>query len=267
MPLNKYARTAVLVIMAVCVLVPFTLLVLRTFAYTWFFPNMFPDLSLQNIKAYIDSGTIQKPLVNSITLSALVTLISAAIGILPAKYFGTRNFRYKIALYIFLLIPAVTPGICIMFGLIEALIKMGIYRYYLSMVFCQVAFTTPYFIFTMIPVFKRYDTSLDDQSAILGVGKFSTLLNVTLPAVKTGLATSMMLTFVISWSMYLITSVSAPRGFSTMATVLLPQLSFGYAMDSYVAVTAFIFMIPAIISLVLSTIVIGSDRNNARRAR
>ena len=52
-----------------------------------------------------------------------------------------------------------------------------------------------------------------------------------------------------------------------MATVLLPQLSFGYAMDSYVAVTAFIFMIPAIISLVLSTIVIGSDRNNARRAR
>ena len=267
MPLNRYVRAVILIIMAVCVLVPLSLLILRTFAYSWFFPRLFPELSLQNIKAYIDSGTIQKPLVNSITLSALVTLISAVVGILPAKVFGTRNFRFKIALYIFLLIPAVTPGICIMFGLIEALINMGIYRKYLSMVLCQVAFTTPYFIFIMIPVFKRYDVSLEQQSSILGVGKLSTLLNVTLPAVKSGLATSMMLTFVISWSMYLITSVSAPRGFSTMATVLIPQLSFGYAMDSYVAVTAFIFMIPAVISLIISTLVIGSDRSNARRAR
>ncbi len=267
MLLNRYARAAILLTMAVCVLVPLMVLILRTFSYSWFFPNLFPELSVKNIKAYIDSGTIQKPLINSITLSALVTLFSAAIGILPAKYFGTREFRFKIPLYIFLLIPAVTPGICIMFGLIEALVNMKIYRYYLSMVICQVAFTTPYFIFTMIPVFKRYDTNLEEQSSILGVGKFSTLLNVTLPAVKTGLATSMMLTFVISWSMYLITSVSAPRGFDTLATVLLPQLSFGYAMDAYVAVTAFIFMIPAILSLILSTIVIGSDKNNARRAR
>ena len=101
----------------------------------------------------------------------------------------------------------------------------------------------------------------------MGVGKFSTVLNVTVPAVKTGLASAMMLTFVISWSMYLITTVGAPKGFETMATVLLPQLSFGYATDSFVAITAFIFLIPALISVLISTGVAASDRSNSKGGR
>lgn len=265
MPLNKHARAVILAMMAICVLVPFTVLVMRAFSVSWMYPELIPDMSFDSVSVFMDSDRTRTLLVNSITLSALVTLVSAVIGILPAKHFGTRAFRGKTALYIFLLIPAVTPGICIMFGLVEVQIKLGIYRTYLSLLLCQAAFTTPYFIFVMMPVFKRYDTQLEEQSAVLGVGKFSTLLNVTLPAVKTGLATSMMLTFVISWSMYLITTACAPIGFQTMATELLPQISLGYAFDSYVPPLALIFVIPAILSLILSTLAIGSDRANARR--
>lgn len=265
MPLNRYARAAILLMMAVCVLFPFSLLVMRGFTDYWIYSDIIPDMSISNLVRFIDADDTRKLLVNSVTLSALVTLVSAVLGILPAKYLGTKSFKGKTLLYILLLIPAVTPGICIMFGLIEVQIKLGIYRKYLTMVLCQAAFTTPYFIFVMMPVFKRFETQLEDQSAVLGVGRLSTLLNVTLPAVKTGLATSMMLTFVISWSMFLITSACAPRGFETMATRLLPQISYGYAFDSYVSSLALIFLIPAILSLVISTLVIGSDKANARR--
>ena len=267
MPLNNVLRTVILITASICVLVPFSLLVMRTFSVSWNFPNLLPDFSFAQFSDYIEAGNIQKPLINSITLSALVTLLSAFIGFMPAKYLGTRTFKGKTALYIFLLIPAVTPGICIMFGLIEVLIKLGIYRTYLALLLCQITFTVPYFIFVMMPVFKRYDTDLDSQSSILGVGKLSTVLNVTVPAVKTGLASAMMLTFVISWSMYLITTVGAPKGFETMATVLLPQLSFGYATDSFVAITAFIFLIPALISVLISTGVAASDRSNSKGGR
>ena len=267
MPLNKVLRAVILIAASICVLVPFSLLVMRTFSSSWNFPNFLPSFSLTQFRNYIDTGYIQKPLINSITLSALVTLASAVVGFMPAKYLGTKTFKGKTLLYIFLLIPAVTPGICIMFGLIEVLIELGIYRTYLALVLCQITFTTPYFIFVMVPVFKRYDTDLDSQSSILGVGKLSTILNVTVPAVKTGLASAMMLTFVISWSMYLITTVGAPKGFDTMATILLPQLSFGYAMDSFVAVTAFIFLIPALISVLISTSVAASDKSNSKRGR
>ena len=195
--MNDVVRAVILVTMGICVIVPFILLIMWAFATSWTYPDILPDLSMYNLQTYIDSGRISKPLINSLTLSALVTLLSFAVGLMPAKYFATKSFKGKIALYIFLLIPAVTPGICIMFGLIEVQIKLGIYRKYLTMVLCQAAFTTPYFIFVMMPVFKRFETQLEDQSAVLGVGRLSTLLNVTLPAVKTGLATSMMLTFVI----------------------------------------------------------------------
>lgn len=267
MPLNNLMRAAILVTMGVCVIAPFMLLLEWAFAASWIYPNLFPDFSGDKFADYIDSGRIKSPLVNSLTLSALVTLVSMAIGLLPAKYFATRSFRGKTALYIFLLIPAVTPGICIIFGLMDVLIRLGIYRTYIATVLGQVAFTTPYFIFIMVPVFKRFETALEEQSSILGVGKFSTLVNVTLPAVKTGLATSLMLTFVISWSMYLVTSICVPPGFSTMAMTLLPLLGTGYATDSFVAITAVLFMIPALISLLFSTGMMGSDRVHSRRAR
>lgn len=265
MLLNNCARFAILSVMGICVLVPFALLLMWAFSSSWVYPYPLPDFSLERFENTIESGQISAPLKNSIVLSLLVTFLSFAVGLLPAKYFGTREFRGKTALYVFLLVPAVTPGICIVFGLIGVLIKLGIYKTFISAVLAQVAFTTPYFIFTMIPVFKRYDSALEEQSAVLGVGKLSTLLNVTLPAVKSGLATSLMLTFVISWSMYLLTSVTAPRGYSTMATTLLPLLSTGYATDSFVAITAVVFIVPALISLLLSTFAIGSDKTNSKK--
>ncbi len=267
MPLNEWIRAVILSAMAVCVIVPFVLLVLWAFSSSWVYPDLFPDLSADNFETYIDGGTIGKVLKDSIVLSALVTLVSFAVGLMPAKYFATKSFRGKTVLYILMLIPAVTPGICVVFGLMDVLIRLGIYRTYISLVLGQVAFTTPYFVFTMIPVFKRYDTALEEQSATLGVGRSSTLFNVTLPAVKSGLATSLMLTFVISWSMYLLTSVCAPAGMSTMATTLLPLLSTGYATDGFVAITALIFLIPALISLLVSTGAIASDRSNSRKVR
>lgn len=252
-----------MIAMGICVTVPFILLVMRSMTDAWVYPDLIPDMSFDGFRRYIDSGRITEPLKDSIILSSMVTFMSMLIGFHPARIFATRQFRGKIALYIALLLPAVTPGICIIFGMIGVLIELGIYRTYISLVLCQTAFTAPYFIFTMIPVFKRFDAALEEQSAVLGVGRSSTLFNVTMPAMKSGLATSCMLTFVISWSMYLVTSICAPRGFSTMATTLLPLLGTGYATDSFVAITAMVFLIPALLSLTLSTLVMGSDRNNS----
>ena len=265
MLLNRYVRCIILSIAGICVLVPFLIMVLRAFSGSWFYPDIFPRISFENIDRYFHIDNMRKALTDSIVLSLLVTFISAILGFLPAKYLGTKKFKGKMALYLFLLIPAVTPGICVVFGIVEVLVKLGIYRTYAALLFSQVVFTAPYFIFVMMPVFKRYDTDMDDQSAILGVSRSSTLFNVTIPAVKSGLASAMMLTFVISWSMYLVTAATAPIGFQTMATMLLTQLGAGYAFDPYVSVMALLFVIPAMISVLISTGVVARDRANSRR--
>ena len=265
--MNKHLRLAILLISGTFVLIPILLLFLWAFSTSWMYPDFLPELSFSKFNSYWNSGRIQPLLINSIILSTMVSILSFFIGIIPAKYFATKEFKFKTFLYIVLLIPAITPGICIMFGLMGVLINLGIYKTYIGLLLAQVTFTTPYFIFTMIPIFKRYDTQLDEQSYVLGVGKSSTLLNVTLPSVKSGLANSFMLCFVISWSMYLITDVAAPKGFKTMAMDLLPQLSAGYATDSFVAITALIFLIPAFISLLISTGDVASDKINSKENR
>ena len=265
MLLNDYVRYATLSIAGLCVIVPFAILVVRAFSESWYFPEIIPNLSLDNFNRYFNIDRMRTALSNSVVLSTLVTFISAFIGFFPAKYLGTKEFRGKTALYLFLLIPAVTPGICVVFGIIDVLVKLGIYRTYASLLLSQVVFTMPYFIFVMMPVFKRYDTDLDDQSSSLGVSKSSTLFNVTIPAVKSGLAFAMMLTFVISWSMYLVTASTMPIGFQTMSVMLLTQLGGGYAFDTYVSVMALLFVIPVLLSVLLSTGIVARDRANSRR--
>ena len=260
--MNKIPRAVILVLMAAAVILPLTILVLWAVSSGWKYPNLLPQFSFDTIKSYFESNMISKVFVNSVILSSIVTLFSAILGILPAKYLGTLNFRGKTLLYILMMIPAMTPGICIVFGTIGVTIRLDIYRQYYTMVLAQLAFTLPYFIFTLTPVFKKYDLDYEKQSMMLGVGTVNTFFNVTLPSVKSGLAISCMYAFIISWSTYLITTVTAPNGFSTIATELIPMISSSSVTYSSIAVCVILFILPALIFLIVSALIIKSDDAN-----
>lgn len=264
MPLNRTARTVILVLMGIFVLVPLIDLVLVALSKTWVYPNLLPEFSFDQIARYFDNGYINEPLKNSIILAILSTAISLILGILPAKLFATVEFRGKTLLYILLLLPVLTPGICIMFGMIRVMINLDLYMSYLGLLLAHVTFTLPYMIFMLIPVFKRYDAQMEDQSATLGVGKLETFFNVTLPAVKSGVAVGCLFSFIVSWSMYLITTVCMPRGYSTMATYLIPQMMGAAGANAYLAITILIFIIPTLIVLILTSTVFSSDDSYSR---
>lgn len=259
MPLNKSVRTLILTLMGIAVLLPLIILILMAFSRTWIYPDLLPAFSFDPIVKFFETGYINDPLINSIVLALLATAISLVLGILPAKVFATVEFKGKTFLYIILLLPVLTPGICIMFGMINVMIKIDLYMNYIGLLLAHVTFTLPYMIFMLIPVFKRYEKEMDDQSATLGVGKLDTFVNVTIPAVKSGIAVGCLFSFIVSWSMYLITSVCMPKGYNTLATYLLPQITSLSGSNAYLAITIIVFIIPTLIVLILTSTVFSSD--------
>lgn len=252
-------RSIICLMILLAVLIPVALLIIQSLG-KWMFPNLLPYWNIETTIRFMFSDNLLKPLCNGLILAALVTALSLAFGFLPAKYFGTMDFRGKRLLEILIIIPALTPGIAVVFGMRSVFIDLNIYQSYAALVLGQLTFALPYMILSLSSVFRNYDTSLEAQSETLGVDRLNTLVHVTIPAVKPGIAIGCMYTFIVSWSMYLFTSIYAPRGFQTLVTYLFPLFSSGVESDQVIAILSIAYFIPSVIVLWISSRLIGSDK-------
>lgn len=258
--MNGVARMAVILLMAVFVIIPLTLLVGWALSTTWNYPDLMPkDMQLDGFIEYLTQTNTLKAIKNSIKLSLIVTIGSLVLGYLPSKILGTTQFRGNTLLRIIVLLPALTPGICVVFGMIPVFIRIGIYRQYISIVLAQITFTLPYMILTLSSVFENFDENYERQSYCLGAGKTVTFFHVTIPRIKSGLAIGCMYTFIVSWSMYLLTYELAPTDLVTMTTTIMPMLVSSTVTYPILAATALVFFLPALLFLIITTQIIKSN--------
>ena len=262
--MNRAGRylTAISIILAVSI--PISILVAWAFTLKWPYPQLMPSFTTYYLKFIMDTGILFKPLMNSVLLSLIVTGLSFILGVLPAKYLGTKEFKGKRALHVFVMLPALAPGIAIVFGMLPVFVKLNIYMTFEALLLGQITFALPYMIMVLSSSFQNYDTDYEAQSTTLGMGKIDTFLHVTLPMIKSSAAVACMYTFMVSWSMYLFTAMYLPKGFSTLVTTLLPMAASGSAIPQEIAITTILFFLPSLIFLIATTFIIRSDNINER---
>ena len=259
-------RCAVIMFTAMVIIYPILPLMIQSLAGFWDYKDLFPDsLSLDNYSAIIDTYDISKVTMNSIIISSVVTLISLLVAILPAKYIGTRDFRGKAAVQVFTMLPVMAPAIAVLFGIGKVFAEMGVYRTYVSLVLAEVVFMIPYMIMVLTPVFRNYDSGVEEQASTLGIGGLSTLVNVTLPSIKSGLAVSCMYVFISSWATYLAVNMYAPIDVETMGLIMYPAIKYGQVSQGMLSALTVIFFVPSLIFLFISTWVIGTDKVNNQK--
>lgn len=260
--MNKICSRILVGTMILLVIIPLIPLILNAFSLTWPWPDLLPSdftfASFELIDSYFD---IYKILGQSILLSTVVTLGSVVLGYFPAKLIGTQEFKGKRAIEIILIIPALASAITVIFGLIPVMKELGIFKTYIGLALGQMTFALPYFIITTASSFRNYETMYEDLAPTLGLNHFEKALFVTMPQMKSGIAVGAMYTFIVSWSMYLFTTTFAPKAFHTMATILYPQVS-SMVNYHYTAAITLLFFVPALIVMVISTKIVGSDRTN-----
>ena len=258
-------KKAVVAITAVLILYPLMILLMWSVSEQWMYPSLLPsELDLDNYRTLFETYNLGKVVRNSIIISAVVVLVSMIMGLLPSKFLGTKKFRGKTAAQVVMMMPIMAPSIVVLFGLIDVFVKLGINRTYLSLVMAEAIFFIPYAIMVLVPVFKNYDVGVEDQAATLGIGKLSTLMNITLPSLRTGLAVSAMYVFMASWATYLAVSMYAPVGFDTVASLLYPAINNGQYPNDLLASLTVLFFVPSLIFLFISTWIMGTDKVNNR---
>ena len=261
--MNSVTRYTTIGIMSILVLFPILVLFMYSFGVKMGYGDIVPDsFSLDTMMKLLDSPRFSRAFKNSLKLSLTVTFFTVVLGFGAAKTLGTIDFKGRRFLEVFVIVPALIPGIAIVLGLRNVMIDLNIEYTFLSLVLAELVFVLPYFMMFMIPVFRNYDLDYESQAATLGIGWIKRNLYVTVPQVKNGLVLATMYSFIVSWSIYLLVIYLGDASFPTMTRELFTIMSGSEGYDIG-GMLSFFFILPALAVFLLSTIFM-SDSEKAQ---
>lgn len=238
--------------LALWMVLPILPLAVWSVAHGWRFPDVSPqDWSLRAWSFALSgrSGILQSFALTSF-IALATTLLSALIGVPAGRALGLYRFRGKGLVTLFLLAPAVLPGIAVAFGLHGVFLRLGLAGTVTGVILAHLVPVLPYMTLVMAAVFSRFDPDLEAQARTLGATPWKTFRRVTLPAILPGLMTAMLFAFLVSWSQYLITLAIGGGRVQTLPLLLFSFASAGR--NDITGAVGLLYILPGLLVLILT---------------
>lgn len=223
----KKINKALLILFAVCVLLPFFVVFIWSFADNWKYPLLLPEkISIRGIAEVWNPQTIQIAL-SSILLSAIVGILSTVIGALTARAMVFYEFGLKKLVQFLNLLPLMIPAAAFAMGMHVLFIQMGISDTFAGVVTAQLICGLPYSVNIMTDVTKGVGGKLEEQAQSLGASGARAFFSTSFYAMIPGFLTSFCIAYIISFSQYFITLIFGGGAVKTLSIVMVPIISSG----------------------------------------
>lgn len=178
----------------------------RGFTLDWFFSPTEPKLGL-----FHDDRLLQG-LGNSFFNGMVVSAMAVAAGLSNAFLFERRDFPFKAALYVLMIVPLVIPGVILgisillfasmianvldqQFGLFVTWLRPGAPLVILG----QFSFLTTIATLVIAARLRKFDIALEEAAFNLGASRLRVLLTVTLPYLAPALFSAFIVAFLVSF--------------------------------------------------------------------
>ena len=158
-----------------------------------------PGFSLQWFVKLFQQQPLFRAALNSLIVALTATAISLVVGTLAALGLVRYRFFGRELLRAIFLAPLIVPRIA--FGVAMLIFAILLRRFggLDSLVLAHLMVTLPFAISILSATLVAVDRSLEEAAADLGATPLQTFWKVTLPQIRTGLATSGFFAFIISW--------------------------------------------------------------------
>lgn len=181
-------------------------LVAAAVSIRWVFPQLVPDeFSLDLAVRTFRSPATRDSLVAGTIVSLSVTATAMSIAWPAARALARSSGRWRVLVFAVMFLPSIVPSVGLAMGINVGLLNLGIDGSMGAVVLAHLVPAVPYAVAILTATLMRYDHRLDLQAATLGATPLQVLRNVTFPQVRAGLIVAAALTFVVSWSQYLLT--------------------------------------------------------------
>ena len=207
-PRASALRYAMLLLLAVGCLLPMAAMVttsLKTEAqifdthWSWFFVP-----TLDNYRAVVNEGHIDRYLLNSLKISIAATLITLMLGTMCAYAMARFRFLGRDPLGYATLILRTLPPAVLAVPVFVIWSVWGIADTLSGVVLVYVALNLPFTIWLLYGFIEQVPVELEEAAAIDGCGPFRVFWKIVLPLLKPGLAAASIFTFRLAWNEFIL---------------------------------------------------------------
>lgn len=242
-------RRVLALLIAAAVLGPLLPLILWSGARSWPYPDLLPSAGTTRGLSLVASPETWHALATSIVIATVVALLACAIALPAGRVVGLHRFRGRRLVQFLLVAPVIVPGLAVILGLQVFFIRWGLSESMLGVILVQLVPTIPYAAIILGGAFESFDVDLERQAHVLGAGTWQTTTRVTIPALGPALAASFLLTFLISWSEYILTLLIGGGQVQTLPLLLFSAI--GSSDTTAAAALGLLVVVPPVILILL----------------
>ena len=189
--------------------------------------SLWYGLSLNWYKKLFTDREIFGPTKNSLIVAIVSTIISTIIGTMIAFAMSRFNFPGKSVIDMVLFMPIIIPDIVMGISLLTFYVLVHFTLGLVSITIAHVAFNISFVAVVVGARLHGYDKTLDEVAMDLGANPFQTFMKVTLPLIAPGVIGGALIAFTLSLDDYLITSLVAGIGSTTLPIKVYSMMKFG----------------------------------------
>ena len=198
-----YALIPVLWIISLSLKTPATVTVTPTTASSTRHPQ---DPTLENYRASSTGGLdgpFMKPLINSIGIALITTVIAIVLATFAAYAIARLEFPGKTAILAGALGIAMFPPISTVGPLFDMWRTLGLYDTWLGLIIPYLTFSLPLAIYTLVAFFREIPWELEQAAQVDGATPFQAFRKVIVPLAAPGVFTAAILVFIFAWNDFL----------------------------------------------------------------
>lgn len=211
----EFLHYVALIVLSLICLMPVIILAMTAFkterqifdtSWSWLFmPTM------DNFKAVIEDGHIDRYLKNSLIISIAATIITLLLGTMCAYALARFRFLGRDSLSYGTLILRTLPPAVLAVPVFVVWAAWGINDTLAGVILIYVALNLPFTIWLLYGFIEQVPEELEEAAAIDGCGPFRVFCLVILPLLKPGMAAAAIFTFRLAWNEFILSFILTNR--------------------------------------------------------
>jgi multiple sugar transport system permease protein len=212
------------------------------------------EVSFDNYKSLfeggIDDSPFIKPLINSIGIALITTVISIVLASFAAYAIARLEFAGKRVILAGALAIAMFPPISTVGPLFDMWRTLGLYDTWPGLIIPYLTFSLPLAIYVLVAFFREIPWELEQAAQVDGATPFQAFTKVIVPLAAPGVFTAAILVFIFAWNDFLfaisLTSSDASRTVPAALAFFTGESSFTQPTGS-IAAAAVVVTVPIIV--------------------
>jgi multiple sugar transport system permease protein len=168
-------------------------------------PSLWPSQwTFGNYSGILHSSQFLRPLVNSIGIGIISTLVAVVLASMAAYAVARLEFPGKRVLVGLALLIAMFPLIALVTPMFTIERSLGLFNTWFGLIIPYVAFGLPLGIYTLSAFFREIPWELEKAAKVDGATPFQAFIRVIAPLAAPGMVTTAILVFLACWNDFLL---------------------------------------------------------------